>query len=502
MAEFAGYIGNQVPPTDWGKIGTQLFDQYNEVKKDRDDKRQVIEDDFATTFQKIGEYETTTDQTLNEYLYKGVDQARNALKTQYDLLKRGAINMSDYKLKKNTLMTDWGNVSKAVKLNAGILSKIQKMNESGEMSGFGRYRSEKYGQQLDIKDGQLYVNPDSLRIYGTKANPQTGKVDSTSNVYSPVSMINESNIVDKRVDLNDGISTFLKRVAEFGEVTDLGGGKIKVSENARENPKYQAAVSAQVTAMTVTPFKATSILIDYAGGYQAAETESEKKALIAKGVPADKIITAERVNGVLTPKLTPTQQKAAEAYVRDQIEVGVGQKESQTQGYAPQRAEKADKPSVYEMKEKKRLAGNINKAKIANEFMDPTGGLNRFGEVKQIAIDNGVRKPLISERADGTKVLLGIPRGKTKQEVIQEFRTPAQAYAYLTGKANVLQGADEYDEAVQEADLRGVSIKPAPKQAITFDMKAARQMAPDLSDEEIKAKIIKQYPGKKLIWKN
>lgn len=342
MAEFAGYIGNQVPPTDWGKIGTQLFDQYNKVKEDRDEKRQVIEDDFATTFQKIGEYETTTDQTINEYLYKGVDQARNALKTQYDLLKRGAINMSDYKLKKNTLLTDWGNVSKAVKLNAGILGKIQKLNESGEMSGFGRFRSEKYGQQLDIKDGQLYINPDSLRIYGTKADPKTGKVDNTNNVYSPVSMINESNIVDKRVDLNDGISAFLKRVADFGEVTDLGGGKIKISEDARQNPDYKAAVNAQVAAMTVTPFKATSILMDYAGGYQAAETESDKKALIAKGVLADKIITAERVNGVLTPKLTPTQQKAAEAHVRNQIEVGVGQKETQTQGFAPH-YEKAEK---------------------------------------------------------------------------------------------------------------------------------------------------------------
>jgi hypothetical protein len=502
MAEFAGYIGNQVPPTDWGKIGTQLFDQYNEVKKDRDDKRQVIEDDFATTFQKIGEYETTTDQTLNEYLYKGVDQARNALKTQYDLLKRGAINMSDYKLKKNTLMTDWGNVSKAVKLNAGILSKIQKMNESGEMSGFGRYRSEKYGQQLDIKDGQLYVNPDSLRIYGTKANPQTGKVDSTSNVYSPVSMINESNIVDKRVDLNDGISTFLKRVAEFGEVTDLGGGKIKVSENARENPKYQAAVSAQVTAMTVTPFKATSILIDYAGGYQAAETESEKKALIAKGVPADKIITAERVNGVLTPKLTPTQQKAAESYVRDQIEVGVGQKESQTQGYAPQRADKAQEPSVWEKKEQKRIERNISKLKAAKEFMDPSGGKARWGEIKQVAIDNGATKVTISERPDGSKILYGIPRGKKKVEVIQEFRTGPQAFSYLTGRSNVSEGVADYDEAMEEADFRGINVNPAPKESITFDMKAARQMAPDLSDEEIKAKIIKQYPGKKLIWKN
>lgn len=351
MAEYAGYVGNQVPPTDWGKIGTQLFNQYNEVKKDREEKRQAIEDDFSTTFQKIGEYESTTDQTTNEYLYRGVDEARNALKTQYDLLKKGAITMADYKLKKNTLMTDWGNVSKALKNNAGIMESIQKMNASGKMSGFGRYRSEKYGQQLDIRDGKLYVNPDTLRVYGAKANPETGKVDATSNVYSPVSMINQYNIIDEKVDLNDGVTAFLKRVSDYGIAKNLGGGRIELVENARLNPSYKSALDAQVNAMTVTPFKAASVLIDYAGGYQPAETEAERKALIAKGVPAEKIISSERVNGVLTPVLTATQKEAAKSYVRDQIEVGVGQKEQMTQGFAPQRAEKADKPSDREEKD-------------------------------------------------------------------------------------------------------------------------------------------------------
>jgi hypothetical protein len=344
MAEYAGYVGNQVPPVDWGKIGTQLFDQYNEVKKDREEQRQKIEDDFSTTFQKIGEYESTTDQTINEYLYKGVDQARNALKTQYDLLKKGAISMADYKLKKNTLTTDWGNVSKALKNNAGIMESIQKMNASGEMSAVGRYRSEEYGKQLDIKDGQLYVNPETLRIYGTKANPQTGKVDDTSNVYSPVSMVNQYNIIDKKVDLNNGVSMFLKRVADYGIAKNLGGGRIELIENARQNPSYTKALDAQVNALTVTPFDVASVLADYAGGYQTANQE-QKKELMAKGTPEDKIILMERVNGVLTPAPTKTQKEAAQAYVRDQIEVGVGQKEQMTQGYAPKqpRAVKADK---------------------------------------------------------------------------------------------------------------------------------------------------------------
>ena len=344
MAEYAGYVGNQVPPTDWGKVGTQLFDQYNEVKKDREEKRQVIEDDFATTFQKIGEYESTTNQTINEYLYKGVDEARNALKTQYDLLKKGAITMADYKLKKNTLTTDWGNVSKALKNNAGIMESIQKMNASGEMSAVGRYRSEEYGNLLDIRDGKLFVNPDTLRIYGTKANPKTGLVDSESNVYSPTEAVNQYNIVDKKVDLNDGVTSFLKRVSDYGISTNLGGGKIKLVENARQNPSYQKALDAQVNAMTVTPFNVASVLADYAGDYQVA-TESKKKELIASGVKEDKIILMQRVNGVLTPVPTTAQKEVAKAYVRDQIEVGVGQKEQMTQGFSPQQPREAKQPS-------------------------------------------------------------------------------------------------------------------------------------------------------------
>jgi hypothetical protein len=345
MAEFAGYVGNLVPPTDWGKIGTELFDKYNKINEDRKVEKEKIDDDFNTTFQKIGEYESTTDQRSNEYLFGGVDQGRGALKTWYDLLKKGAITMSEYKLRKNTLMTDWGNVAKVVKNNAGILEGIQKANASGEMSEFGRFRAEEYANMLQMKDGKLYVNPDSGRYYGTKANPNTGVVDNKQNIFSPVEAVNGYNIVDKKVNLDDGVTKFLKRVSDYSGVVDLGGGKIKVTEDARKNPKYQDALSAQIKAMTVTPFDAASILTDYAGGYKIARSEEAKKELIKSGISEDKVILAERKNGVWTPALTSTQQTASEEYVRDQIEVGIGRKEQMTQGHAPQQTREAKPPT-------------------------------------------------------------------------------------------------------------------------------------------------------------
>lgn len=502
MAEFAGYVGNLVPPTDWGKIGTDLFDKYNKVKEEREAQKEKIDNDFSEAFAKIGDYEQTTDQSVNELVSRGANDIRGAFKTQYDLLKKGAITMADFKLYKNTVMSDWSTFNKGVKTFGSNIANAQKIIVDGGMSGFGQYNMLNYSKLGDLRNARIMPNPQTGRLYLAQVDPKTGTIASDNDVYSPSAMLNPGNLVDLKVDLNDGVTKFLKRVADYGVSVDKGSGKILNIESAKQNPSFTKALDAQVNALTVTPRSTTSVLTDYVGDYQFFESDAQKKELIAKGTPEDKLIKVERKNGVYEPAPTAKQEEVAKQYVREQIEVGVGYKETRTQGFAPQRADKADKPSVWEQKEIKRLSGNINKAKIANEFMDPTGGINRFGEVKQVAIDNGVRKPLISERADGTKVLLGIPRGKTKQEVIQEFRTPAQAYAYLTGKANVLQGADEYDEAVQEADIRGVSVKPAPKQSITFDMKAARQMAPDLSDEEIKAKIIKQYPGKKLIWQN
>jgi hypothetical protein len=342
------------------------------------------------------------------------------------------------------------------------------------------------------------VNPDTLRVYGAKTNPKTGLVDSPNNVYSPVSMINQYNIIDEKVDLNDGVTEFLKRVSDYGIAINRGGGRIELTENARQNPSYTKALDAQVTALTVTPFKAASVLMDYAGGYQVAETEAEKKQLIANGVLAENIISAERINGVLTPVLTDTQKKAAQSYVRDQIEVGVGQKETMTPGHGPV---SGGRPTVDSIKENRRLLKNMNKAKIANAFMNPLGGSEVFGEIKKAAVENGVRQPVIVERPDGTKVLKGIPRGKNKQEVIQEFTTNRQAYAYLEGNPNVLNSAGDYDEAMQYAEESGYDLMPKGGER-EFDMVRARELSPGLSDQQIKANIIKQFPGIKYRWKD
>ena len=335
MAEFAGYVGNLVPPTDWGKIGTDLFDKYNKVKEDREAQREKIDNDFSEAFAKIGDYEQTTDQSVNELVSRGANDIRDSFKTQYDLLKKGAITMADFKLYKNTAMSDWSTFNKGVKTFGANIADAQKIITDGKMSGFGQYNMLNYSKLGDLKNAKIMPNPQTGRLYLAQVDPKTGTIASDGDVYSPSAMLNPSNLVDLKVNINDGVNTFLKRIADYGVVIDQGNGKIKNIEDARQNPAFNKALDAQVNSFTVTPRSTTSVLTDYVGDYKFFDSEAQKKELIAKGTPEENLIKVERKNGVYQPVPTEDQKKVAEEYVRNQIEVGIGYKESMTQGFAP-----------------------------------------------------------------------------------------------------------------------------------------------------------------------
>ena len=477
MAEFAGYVGNQVPPIDWGKIGTDLYDKINKVNDEREAKRQKIDDDYNEAFSKIGEYEQTTDQSLNEMIYKGVDEVRNSMKTQYDLLKRGAITMSDYKLYKNTAMTDWSTLNKAVKGYGNTIAGVQKLITEGKMSGLGQYNALTYAKLSNLKDAKIMVNPETGRIYRANIDPKTGTIASDSEVYSPSAMLNPGNLVDLKVDVNNGVTEFLKRVADYGVSIDKGSGKILNIESAKQNPSFTKALDAQVNALTVTPRSTTSVLTDYVGDYQFFESDAQKKELIAKGTPEDKLIKVERKNGVYEPAPTAKQEEVAKQYVREQIEVGVGYKETRTQGYAPVR-ETVDKPSVYDKKEADKIAKLGIKAETANKIWAARQNSPQWPLLRSAAVDRGLDSPKVTFvrgrdssgnllppiiRITGNEMIVDAG-GKRKKGglVTRDLRSAEDVYTYINTKQDPSSASADYIEGNEYFEANRGKSSPAP----------------------------------------
>ncbi len=457
MAEYAGYIGNQYPPTDWSKIGANLLGQIDQEKERRKVEKEKIDNDYADSFAKIGDYEQTTDQDVNEFVYKGVDEVRNGIKTQYDLLKQGAITMSDYKLYKTTAMSDWTNLNKAVKNFGQVNASNQKLITEGKMSGLGQYNALNFAKLGDLKTAKIMINPSTGRLYRTNIDPKTGKIASQNDIYSPTAMLNPANLVDLKVNIDDQVTSFVKRLGEVGVVTDLGGGKIKLIESAQNNPAYKEALQAQVNALTATPRSTASVLTDYVGGYKFFETEAQKKELMASGIPASKLISVERKNGVAEPILTDAQEAEAQGFVKNQIEAGVGTKTQQTQGFAPRAV--SDKPErVFDIQQRQKAFINQEKSNISKDLFNNSLSSKHVGLLYDIAKKTGLDNPKIRTlMANGKKTgieLTGLEKQytndnklkpKAKRTIIY-FRDPAAVAAYLSKDPKQVEGYIGYDE--------------------------------------------------------
>ena len=328
------------------------------------------------------------------------------------------------------------------------------------------------------------VNPETGRLYRANIDPKTGTIASDSQVYSPSAMLNPGNLVDLKVDINDGVTTFLKRVADYGVSIDKGSGKILNIESAKQNPSFNKALDAQVNALTVTPRSTTSVLTDYIGDYQFFESDAQKKELIAKGVKEEKLIKVERKNGVYEPVPTAKQEEVAKQYVRDQIEVGVGYKETRTQGFAPQQPREVKKPSATEIKEDKRIKDITTKAETANKIWAARQNSPQWPLLRSAAVERDLDSPKVTfvrERDSAGNLLPPIIRitgnqmtvdagGKRKKGalVVRDLKSAEDVYTYISTKQDPLSASTDYIEGNEYFEAnRGQSAAPATRTRVS-----------------------------------
>jgi hypothetical protein len=329
------------------------------------------------------------------------------------------------------------------------------------------------------------MNPQTGRLYRANIDPKTGKIASDNDVYSPSAMLNPSNLVDLKVDVNNGVTSFLKTLGDYGIARDLGNGRIEVTEDARKNPAYNKALDAQIHALTVTDRSTASILTDYVGEYKFFKSEAEKKDLISKGLTEDKLIKVERKNGVYEPILTDKQEAVAKDYVRNAIEVGVGHKESRTAEYAPH-YEKPEKPSAYDKKEADTLREITTKAETANKIWAARQNSPQWPLLRSAASDRGLDSPKVTfvrERDSAGNLLPPIIRitgnemtvdagGKRKKGalVVRDLKSPEDVYTYLSTKQDPLNASEDYIQGNKNFEAnRGQSAAPAPKTRVSAE---------------------------------
>ena len=135
MAEFAGYVGSQIPPMDWSKITSDYTNKLISLNEQRKAEQEKIDDMEADALAKVGDIEITSSQPFNNFHLDVVDNYKQSIYMKSQLVKKGLLSKQDFR---KSLITASSNTSvlnkfaKTYQEQSAMLIKAASENKLGK----------------------------------------------------------------------------------------------------------------------------------------------------------------------------------------------------------------------------------------------------------------------------------------------------------------------------------------------------------------------------------
>jgi hypothetical protein len=325
MAEFAGYIGSQVPPTDWSKITRDYTDKLITLNEQRKAEQEKIDDMEAEAYAKVGDIESTSSQPFNNFMVDTVDNYRQSIAMKAKLLKQGLLSQKDFKKALLTATTQTNVLNRFAKTYQEQASMLTKAAAEDKLGKYGVKMAEKFGSFQNIGNRKSYIDPNTDGLFIADIDPETKTIKSKDNISSILTIANPANSYIPKVDLASTTKGIKDLLGSKGLIVNDPDGSSYVSDSAKNNPEYETIINSQASALTSTPNQVVNILSDY-GGYETYFNEQEKKELLNKGMKEDKLIFISQRDNLYVPVLDDTQKKAARDIVAKNIKGSLSEK--------------------------------------------------------------------------------------------------------------------------------------------------------------------------------
>lgn len=325
MAEFAGYIGSQVPPMDWSKITSDYTNKLISLNEQRKAEQEKIDDMEADALAKVGDIEITSSQPFNNFFLDTVDNYKQSIYMKSQLVKKGLLSKQDFRKSLITASSNTSTLNKFAKTYQEQSAMLIKAAAEGKLGKYGTKLAERFGSLQNIGNRKSYIDPDTNGLFIADIDPETGGVKSKDNISSILTIANPANTLVPRVDLNSSIKGIKDILGSKGLIVTNPDGSSYVSDSVKNLPEYQSIVDSQASAIATTPNEIVNILSDY-GGYETYFNEAEKKQYLAEGKDPDKLIFVAQRENLFVPQLSDAQKNAARDIVAQNIEASLSEK--------------------------------------------------------------------------------------------------------------------------------------------------------------------------------
>jgi hypothetical protein len=352
MAEqtYMGYVSPTTGGVDWAGLSSQLSTTLKTAESEKQAKRDILDKIALDNTTLVNSYTPGKDQTFNEMILRGVDDARNKISEWNKELKAGRLKPNEYISRQNNLKEYWGTLANNAKNYDQRVADVLARQQDGTAGVLEAELLRNWSEATDVKSNAVVVSDDG-RVYTSKFDRATGQP--TGQVADMRLLSLPDNIMANKVDLPTELE---KYTADWEPMTvfsaDPNNPNIEItSESVKNRPEYTLMKNkiANAIAPDSNPRAQVSVLADngafdvdfyytddeYEQKYQERldELSAEKAALGEElteqdydDIDASLIKMEVDDNNMYNPALTDRQRQAVKDFISAQIDMRTEEK--------------------------------------------------------------------------------------------------------------------------------------------------------------------------------
>jgi hypothetical protein len=335
---------------NWGEIGKNVSDTLLEEKKLREDKRAEIDQKTYEFSQALADAPVSQNNDVNEFAARFAGNAQEAMLLLNRNLKSGKMNLRDYTIARQNLMTSTTKMFSTFKnWDAIYKNGIQRLSDGKASNVEGALRAlvEGFGK-LSSHDAQ--IDPTSYNISMMKKD-ENGNYITSPDGFASVKLLEAAAM--QQVDRIDFMSILKDRAEKLGQnimsiveqTQGMYSGKSteETYANVRKSEAFGGYVNSVIAEITGTPMNKARILMDYTtpeGGKPWTATRDKTKA-------GGNVVYFKEGDGGLIPELTKEQEKIVETQIRTNIDAMLDSsyKKQETSSSVPAFKPETEKPA-------------------------------------------------------------------------------------------------------------------------------------------------------------
>lgn len=511
MAEYAGYVA--APPVNYGEITNGLVSNIiaiDQAKREEDKKTQADFDKYFNDNTKaIKDFDFSKSQTFNDMISSVANGIKDAKLNAYKTGSKQAVNR--FSANATTSIKNINDASKAINEGFGV---IEKATLEGKVSDIGNVYADFYTDAMNFTNGAFMVMDDGTIPY--VKYDEKGKIASKNSFFDPATLTKPVAFIDPKVDYEKDLNDWVKNIGTYkneqGTVT---------TASPKLNPAFPKAKETKIAELTSTP-RNTARFLSSVAGYRGYKNDAAKKELLDSGIPEDKLIKVDLINGVPQPILTDSQQKAAKQIALQQIDQRVGVEKTVDEPVRDPNAWMQSYLFKEQRTEAKKMAPKIKAVQIADAIFGARQGkpgqegklgpIAAFSPLKEAARMKGWKKISVSN-VGGDVIVYGVPKaGKSGAAPVEmaRFSSPGEVYSFMTGKENIIDAKADYDltkdymlgnspepETQKTTTVKSTSGKKAVSLSLIRAMSSAQRGG--LSPEQYAEALKQNYPETEIV---